>query len=63
MTKEPESGWELVNGSYRFIWFDGNQIPDTVVPETVEELESDSDEDERRAEIDDMPEEDDDYDD
>ena len=63
VTKEPESGWELVDGSYRFIWFDGNQIPDTVVPETVEELESDSDEDERRAEIDDMSEEDDDYDD
>ena len=31
---EPKDGWELINDQYEIIWFEGLQLPDTLVPES-----------------------------
>lgn len=31
--KQPDFGWEMSNESYRVVWFDGPQMPESVVPE------------------------------
>ena len=28
----PENGWDLVNNQYEIVWFEGLQLPDTLVP-------------------------------
>ena len=35
ITKHPAFGWELVKNSYNIIWFNGPQMPDSVVLEIV----------------------------
>ena len=29
----PENGWDLINNQYEIIWFEGLQLPDTLVPD------------------------------
>ena len=43
---EERNGWQLVDGSYVPIWFEGEQLPNGLVPEDDENLEDDSDSDE-----------------
>lgn len=31
--KEPKQGWEIIDQSYKIVWFTGPQMPDSVVPE------------------------------
>ena len=33
LDKAPTSGWENVDGEFRIVWFDGNQLPPALVPE------------------------------
>jgi len=38
-------GWELVDNSYRIVWHEGDQLPDTLVPdENIENVRSGMDE-------------------
>ena len=37
-----ENGWNLMDGLYQPIWFEGNQMPDELVPITGPEQESGS---------------------
>ena len=42
--KHPTSGWELENDTYSIVWFDGQQMPDAVVPESSANDDSQDDE-------------------
>ena len=41
LTQHPteDDGWLLHNQTYEIIWFDGPQLPETLVPETETELD------------------------
>ena len=41
--KSPTAGWEIVDGHYRVIWFDGQQLPQVLVPEIPVEMDADGD--------------------
>ena len=42
-----ENGWQLLDGQYKPVWFDGQQLPDSLVPEEgeVEELQKEAEDD------------------
>ena len=42
-----ENGWELADGNYRPVWFDAEQLPETLVPENqeMEQLENNIEDD------------------
>ena len=40
-----QNGWELQDNIYRILWFEGQQLPDTLVPEDDESTEPSSDND------------------
>ena len=39
----PENGWDLVNNQYDVIWFEGIQLPDTLVPDREDDQCEDDD--------------------
>ena len=45
LKKTPDSGWDLENGSYRIIWFLGNQLPFNLTSDIETEYDDDKDED------------------
>lgn len=65
VTKIPSKGWELIDGTYRFVWFEGDQLPDDVIPEKQKEDDENSDGDDENEQIDEsaLLEDDDDLDD
>ena len=52
VTKIPSKGWELIDGTYRFVWFKGDQLPDDVIPEKQKEDDENSDGDDENEQID-----------
>ena len=42
-----ENGWELADGNYWPVWFDAEQLPETLAPENqeMEELENNIEDD------------------
>ena len=44
-------GWELVDNSYRIVWHEGDQLPDTLVPDENIEKERSGTDDECQAEF------------
>jgi len=52
VTKIPSKGWELIDGTYRFVWFEGDQLPDDVIPEKQKEDDENSDGDDENEQID-----------
>ena len=41
--KEPIKGWELVDSGYQIVWFTGSQMPDSVLPDSANPTDNDSD--------------------
>lgn len=41
----PNGGWELHNGEYRIIWFEGRQLPESFKPDSILAEDADTDED------------------
>jgi hypothetical protein len=36
----PEDGWALTDGQYEFIWFNGPELPDSLVEENDEDSDN-----------------------
>ena len=50
-----ENGWQIIEGQYKPIWFDGEQLPERLIPQEpdLEEIECEIDDDMEVASSDD----------